>query len=165
MKSQLITLTILIMFSSLPSAFASESLGLAAKKQDIVVDTFNGAMDHIYYDCDYAKTQTKRILKTLGASDIKVTCTGGLDRFRRMPPRPLFLRTQFQALSSTGEGQYTAELQPFRFRYTDDCHLPATLFKALVPHFEFATVEYTKSCPHSRFASFRAEGSAAQIVE
>ncbi len=157
-----LALTLLMILPS--AAQAGESRGLTTTKVNILVDGWEGR-SRTYYDCSYAKRVTKNILKKMGAQEIKVSCTGGLDRNSRMMPTPINLQAEFAALSRGGSGEFETESSRFSIKYNQDCILPATIFNNLLPHFEATNVTQPSTCRTGRMAHFAAYGEVPVLIE
>ena len=61
-----------------------------------------------YYSCDYAESQTEFHLETLGATNIDVTCFGGITPFSI---QPVSIRAKFDLPEVTGESSDVVEIE------------------------------------------------------
>lgn len=100
-----------------------------------------------YYSCDYAEARTEKVLELFGATQIDVTCTGGLD-FGRFP-MPVSITASFEAPVLVG----TEVAQTVKYRgdaWNSSCGLNVAIVKNLLPKFSNVTVvKKNDSCAFS----------------
>jgi len=96
------------------------------------------------YSCSYVEGQTKKILKALGAQEIKVRCSGGLES----RSETVFIRAQFLALHETTEEKSTqvATILPVKLKFKESCSLHKTIVDQLLKKFEVYTHKEFNNC-------------------
>lgn len=131
------------------SAFATGYKSVSAKYT--IFSNF-GVGGHVYYNCDSVENRVEDLLERMGAKNIRVRCTGGLDRFGGRFSTPARVRTSFDVLSSRVRNDGTrASVQRVEIRKRDNCHLYSTSFKALSRYFETSNQRVSR-CSTSRAA-------------
>jgi hypothetical protein len=108
--------------------------------------TGNG--ERIFYNCDSVETKTKAMLKKLGAKDINVDCTGGLDRFGRHH-MPAYVSADFMALNSELSGNRNVAFQTVKFVERNNCHFVNSSLKSLSEVLEISEISL-RNCTSSR---------------
>ncbi len=113
------------------AAFSAE---YKSQETNFTIQTWTMYGSTVYYNCDSVETKTKDLLKTLGAKNINVRCTGGIDVFGRFH-LPARVSTSFDALHS-GAGEIQAEYKEVTFKDFDECHLFNTVYKKVSSFFD-----------------------------
>lgn len=89
-----------------------------------------------YYSCDYAEAQAEKHLEVLGATNVDVRCTGGIE-FGQMWPINLTATFDLPVLS----GREIAEVVTIKGRRPNPaCGLNTKMIKAFLPKFSNVTV-------------------------
>lgn len=122
------------------------SLGAFAVEQEVNFTYFGNEEigTRSYHNCDSVESSAKSILKKLGATDISVRCTGGLDVWSRMA-LPVNLRASFNTPVVTGESYEIVKLRG------DNCGLETRMIKSFLK--VFTNIEVLKersNCGMSR---------------
>ena len=101
--------------------------------------------NNVYYNCDSVERNVENLLEEMGARNISVRCTGGLDRWGRMSTSA-FVRASFEALSYSmpNDGTHFA-VEKVSINERGACHLYNTSVKALAKNFELTELS-TGSC-------------------
>lgn len=102
----------------------------------------------VYYSCDSVESHAKKLLKTLGATNIDVDCRGGFEPHTRMAT-PAFLTASFTAKASDENGSGEGYFEEFKIRSFNNCHLFKDLFKNFKDGFEFERIDRISSCMRS----------------
>lgn len=89
-----------------------------------------------YYSCDYAEAQTEKHLATLGATQVDVRCTGGIE-FGRMWPVSVTATFDLPVLSGRNEAEAVTIKGE---RRNPACGLNVAIIKAILPKFSNVTV-------------------------
>ncbi|WPU63460.1 hypothetical protein [Peredibacter starrii] len=84
-----------------------------------------------FYACTYAESQTIKHLKTLGATNIDVTCSGGIDIWMQGPVR---IVAEFDVPAPTGRDE-ARRMTITGNRRNPSCGLNVAIFKAILPKF------------------------------
>ena len=99
----------------------------------------------VYYNCDSVENDVERMLEEMGAKNIRVRCSGGLDTFGRFSTSA-FVRAHFEVLSYEVSNDGTIfSSERVEIKERDNCHLYNTSFRALSKFFEM-TQASTGSC-------------------
>jgi hypothetical protein len=116
------------------SSFAGEYV---SKKVSFSVGGMGG-FNTTYYNCDSVEDRVESHLETLGASNISVRCSGGLDTWSSMPPMPAYVTASFDAqLPSNGGG---VEEMTLKARFDQDCELNTKALQAILPEMPGVTI-------------------------
>lgn len=126
---------------AIPASNVSNSYGFTISS----IWDFGG---RVYYNCDSVEDAAKDMLQHLGARNISVQCTGGLDH-NGMPPMEAYLRVSYDSLKASGSGDPSA-IQAYytavELRGYQDCFLAQQLFKKFVPTFDTKDVSSVRRC-------------------
>lgn len=126
----------LLMIPSTPAQAASAVPVTSSVSFSIFESTGGG--NYTYYSCDGLESLTKSMLKKMGAGDIRVSCSGGLDggQYFGSP----YIRASFvhPVLASGGAD---AEYKEVTLRGSDNCHAAQEIFAALRTKLDLASVE------------------------
>lgn len=108
-----------------------------------IFSNFGGGQ--VFYNCDSVENKVEDLLKEMGAKNISVRCSGGLDRFGRFSTSAR-VRTSFDVLSYEAPNDGTLfSTQTVEVRERGNCHLYNSSFKALSKSFEMSDIS-TRSC-------------------
>ena len=106
---------------------------------------FHFSSNRSYYSCSYAEKQTEKYLTMLGAKDIEIRCTGGIQSGSpSWAWAPVSVRASFQALvavDSSEKDSVPVEENSLTFKGRGSCDFNSKLIKTALGHFE-ATVEH-----------------------
>ncbi len=129
--------------------FTSASFSLGATKTQMNQNFFlSSDFDFggkIYFNCRSVEDQFTTLLKTLGASDIKVSCTGGITE--GVPPigwDNASVTASYTTLqdNTDSQGAYKA----VKLNQFDSCFLMTQLFKQVEHSFSMKDLKVTRSC-------------------
>ena len=142
MRSALLTLTLL---ASSFSVFSAEYISKSFQYSDSGRD----GMTQNYYSCDSASDTLRDHLETLGAIDISVRCSGGIDYGRYMPVN---LTSSFKVTAYTDPSTAKIDHVTIKSRMGDaPCFFNTKLLKEVVKHFPNVYVDSKKaSCFDNR---------------
>lgn len=121
----------LILVSS--SAFAGEYV---SQKFSVSVGGMGG-WNTTYYNCDSLEDRVESNLEKLGAVNVRVRCSGGLDTWGHMPPMPAYVTASFDAPVA---GTTTTRALTIKSRMGDSCEADVATFDAALPLFPAITV-------------------------
>lgn len=123
-------------------------------KVSYTLDTFLGAGDRIYYNCDSVESDTKSLLKSLGAENIRVSCSGGFDHNLGYAG-PAYVSARFVAptMTKNNAAPRLAEVREVRLRGNDNCHFMSNTLEALSEVLELDILEGERSCFGNRSRS------------
>jgi hypothetical protein len=91
-----------------------------------------GGWNTTYYNCDSLEGTVEDHLTNLGAANVKVNCTGGLDTWGNMPPMPAYVRATFDAAVPTGVRTTTRTIKS---QSGDNCEADVAILDAALPTF------------------------------
>ena len=96
--------------------------------------------DIVYYNCDSVESTVENILEEMGAKEIRVRCTGGLDinGFIHLPAR---VSADFEAINAELDGKISVQVDEIQFRNHKNCHLYNNIVKAVQDKFEIAHID------------------------
>ncbi len=122
------------------SAFASQfSMSLGG---------IGGGWTQTYYNCDSLQDLVEADLVKLGATGIRVNCSGGLDTWGNFPPMPAFVTASFDPAVSTGSTTRTVNL---RSHFDDSCAAHVATFDNALPYFSnIKVLSRSASCDSGR---------------
>lgn len=102
---------------------------------------------YVYYDCDVVEDRTVDMLEALGATDINVRCTGGLDKWNPQFSTSARVKTSFEV---PAEGELTTvELKGWQ-----GCYLATTIFENVVENFAVENLDVSNCStfrPHGKW--------------
>ena len=101
--------------------------------------------EKIYFNCRSVEDQFTTLLKTLDASDIKVSCTGGITE--GVPPigwDNASVTASFTALQDNTDSQ--GVYKPVKLNQFDSCFLMTQLFKQVEHSFSMKDLKVTRTC-------------------
>lgn len=148
-------LLVLIAFFGMGSAASAADFAYPEKfKVSYTLDTILGAGDRIYYNCDSVESETKSLLKKLGAENIRVTCSGGYDHHMGHSG-PAFVSARFVAptMTKNNAAPRLASVREVRIRGNDNCHFMSNTLEALSEVLELDVLSGDRSCFSSRSRS------------
>ena len=102
--------------------------------------------DQVYYNCDSVESSVKSMLKKVGAENISVRCTGGLDRWSF--PTPAYVTAKFVAASmvKNNSAPRKALVQNVTLRDNGNCQMYLNTLEALSEAMELDIVAGPTSC-------------------
>ncbi len=138
---------VMAIFALSTSVFAAGYQTVSAK---YTIFSNVGSGGSIYYNCDSVENKVEDLLELMGAKNIRVRCTGGLDTFGGRFSTPPRVRATFDAVRSNvrNDGTY-ASVKRVEIRKRNNCHLYNSSFKALSRYFEISNAK-TSHCSLSR---------------
>lgn len=133
-------MTIVAALFAVSSAFATEYV---SRKLSFSPRTHNGGTIS-YYNCDSVEDTVASHLEDLGAQNVRVSCSGGIEMGWMTP---VFVRASFDAAVSASNGvTRTVVLQG-----SESCHLNTEFLDAAIKLFPTATLESKRaSCNGGR---------------
>ena len=133
MKTLTFFLVSLLISSTMAGEFAERDLFFR-------IDSSTAFGGRVYYDCDHVENKTRSMLKTLGAQDIEVRCSGGIDPFgQRSISWESSVKTTFKAPTS---GKY----QAVEFSDFDSCHLASEILDNIDESFITRNTDRSRLC-------------------
>ncbi|MCO4754043.1 MAG: hypothetical protein KC478_06155 [Bacteriovoracaceae bacterium] len=102
----------------------------------------------VYYNCDSVEIRGEELLEELGATNILVDCSGGLDPVTRWP-MDAYVEATFTVKVEDANGQGTGMYEDFLFRSHTSCDLYKSFFDHVKDEFEFAELDRVRSCSSS----------------
>lgn len=142
MRSAVFSLAFLLLsFSAFSAEYVAKSFHYSDSGRD--------GMTQNYYACDYAADTLRGHLETLGAIDINVRCSGGIDYGRYMPVN---LSSTFKVTAFMDPSTAKMEHSTIKSRGSDaPCFFNTKLLKELVKYFPNVYVDSKKaSCFDNR---------------
>ena len=138
-------IAMIVIALSASGAFASEYV---SRKMSFSPMT-NSGWNRTYYSCDWAENQAERHLKAMGAQNVRVTCTGGID-YNWVSP--IFVRARFDA-PVPAENDVTREVV---LKGNDGCSFSKEFIGRAVKLFPGVKVKsHRGSCMGGRMDSWR----------
>ena len=112
----------------------------------------------VYYNCDSLEDMTENMLKKLGANDVRVRCSGGLESGTYWGPASITASFSSPVLGS-GSSARSASYKAFQLRDSDNCHAAQEIFAGLRSKLDLNSISGTKSfCDGND--SYRIQGNA-----
>ncbi|MBC7457588.1 MAG: hypothetical protein H7235_04875 [Bdellovibrionaceae bacterium] len=107
----------------------------------------------VYYNCDSVEQAVTDLLSKIGASNISVRCSGGIENGQ--PPMEAYVDVTFDALqlaSINDTNIVMANWTPVKIHSWDDCDLKSQIFKDTQAGFAIKDVKISScSSPSSQF--------------
>lgn len=149
-------LALAVVFAS-ASAFAADYAYPEQFKVSYTIDSFTSPGDRVYYNCDSVESNTKSLLKKLGAEKIRVSCTGGFDPYTGFPPTPAYVTAKFIAPTMTKNKAEPrlASVKEVELRSSDDCHFMKSTLDGLADEIELVITDGPNFCSSGRASSAR----------
>jgi len=119
------------------------AVGYKTVKSSFTVPELSGNGGRSYYSCDSVEAETQSILKTLGAKNISVRCTGGISPFGGFHS-PAFVRANYSVLSFEVQGNMTVAIANERID-GNNCHLTNSIVNGVEKKFEISKLR-TRNC-------------------
>ncbi len=136
----LIVLALTVSFS----AFAGEYV---KQKVSFSPNTYTGSGTQTYYNCDSVEDMAISHLESLGATNVRVICSGGIG-WGNPFPTPAFLSGSFDAPVPTAGGP----AQAVELKGSESCNLNTEFLDYVIPKFSGVKVVSRKaSCHGGRF--------------
>jgi hypothetical protein len=128
------------------SAFA---VGYEEYKSNFTISERTGDGARVYYNCDSVESAVEDMLVKLGALDINVRCSGGLDQFGNMH-MPANIKSSYRAinLESDSDVNMSVGVESEKIRNRSQCHLLNSVFMNIKGNFEIASFS-KRSCLRS----------------
>ena len=111
--------------------------GYKKNSANFVISNFAQDGSRVYYNCASVEDSVDDTLKTLGAKDIRVRCTGGLDQWSM--PTPAYVRASFRSISAEVNGNLSTSMHTEDLDARDNCHLNFAVFKGVQKYFEISS--------------------------
>lgn len=128
----------LILFTTLIFANAY-AVGYKTVQENFTIFS-NVGSGQVYYNCDSVEYKVEELLEEMGAQNIRVRCSGGLDRFGQFSTSAR-VNTTFDVLSYEMPNDGTMfSTKRVEIRERDNCHLYNSSFKALSKSFEISEI-------------------------
>ena len=105
-----------------------------AQETKFTIPTWTLYGSTVYYNCDSVEYKAKDLLQTLGAKNVDVKCTGGIDVIGRIH-LPARVSATFETLQN-GSGRINATYKEVVFKDFDECHLYNTIYKKVRSNFD-----------------------------
>lgn len=107
----------------------------------------------VYYSCSSAEDQIEMQMERMGATNVDVRCTGGLDDFRPEFSTPAFISMTYDVLKSNAAGNIAADWKTVKANSYNNCFMMTQLFKQVAHTFEMQNVKVSGHCmnPDSPF--------------
>ncbi len=140
------TLIVLAMaFLGLSAAQASVPAVKAPVTQEFFLNS-DFDFGKIYFSCNSVENQFTALLKTLGATDIKVNCIGGISESSPMWDASVAVTYTALRASQQTPASTQADFKEIKVNKFDSCFLMTQLFAAVQGSFEMKDLKVTRSC-------------------
>jgi hypothetical protein len=152
MKKTLALFAMAVLGSIGSNSFAAEATVQAVKTHnsfDFVVNGRTGMGNQVYYNCESAEDYIETLLEKVGATNISVRCTGGID-FGQTPMNELSIEVAFDSVrlpSASVTGTQTAAVwKSVKLQDFDNCNLAMETIKGVKDHLELKDVQGLHRC-------------------
>jgi hypothetical protein len=127
----------LIACSSLP-ALAGVTVQRVTTETDFMVRSRVGFGENVYYNCDVVESNLESMLVKMGATNVHVECTGGIDDFRPPYAWESQVHMSFEAMKPAAEGatDMRGEYKAVDFKSWDNCYLYQQAFEEVKSGFD-----------------------------
>ncbi|MFL5815151.1 MAG: hypothetical protein ACJ763_16360 [Bdellovibrionia bacterium] len=152
MKKTMMLFVMAVLGSIGSSAMAAEATVQAVKTHNSFDFTVNGrtAFGHqVYYNCDAAEDYIENLLGKMGATNISVRCTGGID-MGQIPMDMLAIEVAFDSVrmpSAAVTGTETAGVwKEVKLHDFGNCNLAMETIKGVKDHFDLKDIKGLDRC-------------------
>lgn len=101
--------------------------------------------NRVYYVCDVVESAAKTLLETLGAKDVEVRCSGGLDPYSGYA-RDAHVKATYTVKAMSEDGESEGTYQEFEFKKFGSCHLYAEVLEGVKGDFDFERLDRVRTC-------------------
>jgi hypothetical protein len=151
MKKTLMVFVMAVLGSIGSTAMAADATVQAVKTHNSFDFVVNGrsSFHQVYYNCDSAEDYIESLLKKMGASNISVRCTGGID-YGQIPMDFLSIEVAYDnvrlpSANVTGT-QTTGVWKEVKLNDFDNCNLAMETIKGVKDHFELKDIKGADRC-------------------
>ncbi|PIS11438.1 MAG: hypothetical protein COT73_04040 [Bdellovibrio sp. CG10_big_fil_rev_8_21_14_0_10_47_8] len=135
---------LIICFAMLLGQISTASVSAVSEMQrtSFILSRMTGPGEHTYYNCDYVESFVRGMLNKLGAEDVRVHCTGGIDNTIRRP-MPATVSARFSSARSTNVNNSSARAADYKvvtLRASRGCSLANDTYRAIADKFELETL-------------------------
>lgn len=141
------------------SSAQAATAALFTQNVSFQVDSRPGTSGRVYYNCDSVEGQIESMLEQMGAVNIQVSCTGGIDSHRPQIAWDASVDATFDTLHPVRPGTpgaINAAMRSVQIHEWDSCYLLNQAFQEVAPSFALQNVVGPRSCSSMRSA-FRVE--------
>ncbi len=148
-------LSIVVFFATLGclSAQASVHAERVTIEKQFNLNSYFEIENKVYFNCQSVEDATAKLLTQLGATDIQVHCTGGIQE--GLPPVAWdsSVEASFSVLKASPEGPIAADYKAVSIHSIDGCILLNQLFTGVSDAFDIRQFKGTQKCSsvHSRY--------------
>ena len=155
MKKMFLCLVALMSFSAAQASVPSKKV---AYSQEFTLRSNFSALETVYYNCDSAEDQVEDMLVKMGASNVHVTCTGGLDTFNPGMSFPAHISVSFETMRAAANSSdaTSSDWKTVSIRSFDNCFMMSQVYENVKDSFEMKDVKAPRSCARAD-SSFRLE--------
>ena len=142
MKMFIILISSLIGLASVNAAITA-SRSIVTKKFTLKSDF--GVNSEVYFNCDSVENSMRSMLSKMGATDIHVRCTGGIQD----PPFEFWdanVTVSYSSLKASSSGNIDADYRSISIDTFDSCVLLSQLFAEVQDSFDIKDLSGTKTC-------------------
>ncbi|MEZ0392937.1 MAG: hypothetical protein ACAH59_12025 [Pseudobdellovibrionaceae bacterium] len=153
MRFLMIPLLSLFGFSIAPASVLTEK---NQQQMSFYLDSRFDAGHDVYYNCQSVEMSVTLFLQQLGAQNVYVRCSGGIDDLYPPPAWPAHLNLSFQSLktaSTSVANPISADWKEISINAFDDCFLLSQIFGKIQPGMDIKDVDGPNHCfePDSAF--------------
>jgi len=149
MKKALVCLSVLLNFGFAHALVGAKQTSYI--KDFMLRDNFS-AFEKVYYNCDSVESDVQNELAQMGAKNIEVTCTGGLDAFNPNMNAPAFVTVSYNTLRLADAGApdvTSADWKQVTLHSFNNCFLMTQVYDQVKDSLEMKDIKAPKSCMHS----------------
>jgi hypothetical protein len=145
MFQSLLVLTLSLGFSLAQAAVPSERI---SNQVDFTISPNFSAGEKVYYDCWSAESAIEDQMEKMGAKNIEVRCTGGLNTFNPDMSMPAHILMTFTNLVAGSPGAVNADWKQMRINSFGNCHLMSQVYDNVKASLELQNVKGPGHCSH-----------------
>ncbi len=138
-----------LLFSS-SFAFAAVNAERMSHTSEFMISQHFSPGEEVYFQCDSAENKIETQLEDMGAMNVSVRCSGGIDA--NMPPStwgPIWITASYQTLHPAATGTTnteSAEWTAVKIHSFDNCYLMSEVFENVKGNFTMQDVSATSRC-------------------
>ncbi len=112
--------------------------------QSFLVDSNFDFGGKVYFNCSSLENQFSVLLKTLGATDVKVTCNGGFTQ--GLPPIAWEANVKVSYTAVDNDDNSQSNFKAVKLNQSESCFLMTQLFRQVEHSFTFKNLKVTRTC-------------------
>lgn len=155
MKKMFLCLLAMASFSVAQASVPSKKIGYS---QEFMLRSNFSPFENVYYECSSAEDQIEDMLVKMGATNVHVQCSGGLDTFNPIMTVPAHVTVSYETMrAATNSSDATsADWKAVSIHSFNNCFMMSQVYENVKDSFEMKDLKAPRSCSRADSA-FRLE--------